>query len=345
MNDVRTLLFPVLVDVVHIVAIRQEHIQLDRDHRIFLAVNVLGLNVKLGTVEGRFAGRFRIVQSDLIEDLAHSTFDLVPLLGRAQILVGILGIPLGEPIGHILLQSQRRQTVLGQPHAVLEFLIDLLGRADQMALGDRELPHTRQTVHLAGILVSEKRRRLAHPIGKIPVALLRSLVDIVLERTGHGTQRIDIRIGIMLDHGNILHAVNFSLRVSRIVQILLALVAEGEHAVLVMVPVIGDFIERGLGHQRCPRTYIPPFIVFQILDPALQFLNDLCSFRQEQRQALADDIDGRKEPHLPAQPVVVALVYALQILQILFQIRLLRIRGAVDPGQHLVVLITPPVSA
>ena len=81
---------------------------------------------------------------------------MVPLLLRALVLVlGVRGIPLGEAERALIKQADCAEAILGKIEAVTEFILQLIRAEHQMALGDRELAHTDEAVHLAGILVAE----------------------------------------------------------------------------------------------------------------------------------------------------------------------------------------------
>ena len=188
-----------------------------------------------------------------------------------------------------------------------------------MALGNGELAHADQSVHLAGVLIAEEGRGLAQAHGQVAVGPGPVQKDLVLERARHGTQ------------GEAL------LR-------LVLRVAQDEHAVEIMVPVAGDLIELPLCHQRCLRQQIAALLLL-ILDPALQQLDDPRALGQQDRQPLADDIDGGEILQLPAQLVVVPLQRLLLLLQVGVQLVLGREGDAVNALQHLPVGIAAPVRA
>ena len=127
------------------------------------------------------------------------------------------------------------------------------------------------------------------------------------------------------------------------VQLLFVFIAEDEHAVLIVVPVIRDLIQCGLRHQRRFSADIAPFVVLSVFNPSLKFLDDFGALRHDQRKTLTNDISCCEQFHLAAQAVVVAVLDIRKIFQILFQIRFLRERCAVDSGQHFVMLVSPPV--
>ena len=111
-------------------------------------------------------------------------------------------------------------------------------------------------------------------------------------------------------------------------------VAENEHAVEVVVPVAGDLIQLALGQQRRLRQQIAALFLL-VLDPALQRLDDARALRQQDGQALADNVDGREVFQLTAELVVVALAGFLLLLQVFVQLLLLREGNAVDALEHL----------
>ena len=211
-----------------------------------------------------------------------------------------------------------------------------------MSLGNGELAHARQAVHLAGIFIAEQRRGFAHAVGKVAVALSAGFVNIVLERAGHRTKRIDIVVGVVLDHCDVLDPVEILVRLGR-VELLLVIITEDEHAVLVVVPVVGNLVEGGLGHVRRAGADIAPLVILEIFNPTLQPLYDLRAAGHEQRETLSDDIDCREDIHLPAEAVVVPLLDVLEMLKVRFQVFLFRVGRAVDASEHLIVLIASPV--
>ena len=112
-----------------------------------------------------------------------------------------------------------------------------------------------------------------------------------------------------------------------------------------MLPVAGDLVQVFLGHQRSFGADVTPFVVFQILDPALEGLHNLGAFGQHERKALADDVHGGEKLHLAAQLVVVAVLDILQISQMLFEVFFGEESHAEDTGERLVAAVATPVSS
>lgn len=174
-------------------------------------------------------------------------------------------------------------------------------------------------MHFAGVLVAEQRGRLAEAHRQVAVGAGAVQIDLILERAGHRAQ-------------------------SEAFLRLVVRVAENEHAVEVVVPVAGDLIQLALGQQRRLRQQIAALFLL-VLDPALQRLDDARALRQQDGQALADNVDGREVFQLTAELVVVAPAGLLLLLQVFVQLLLLREGNAVDALEHLALRIAAPVSA
>ena len=80
-----------------------------------------------------------------------------------------------------------------------------------MSLGDCKLSYADKTVHFARCFVTEKGRGFVKTHGKVTVASAAVKICLVLEGAGHGTQ-----------------CENF---------LVFFLVAQNEHAILIMIPV------------------------------------------------------------------------------------------------------------
>ena len=256
----------------------------------------------------------------MIQNVAHDTLCLFPLLRRALVLVArICRIPLREPEGAVVQQSHGIQEILCQLQAVLEFFFQLIRTQDVVTLGNGELAHTDQTVHLAGVLVPEQGGSFCQTHGQITVGTLAVQVNLILERAGHGTQGEAV-LGLIVG------------------------IAQNEHAVQIVIPVAGDLVELPLCQQRCLGQQAA-VCLFHVLDPALKQLNHSCALGQQHRQTLTDHVNRREVFQFPAQLVVVTLLGFLQLVQVLFQHGSLGECDGIDTGQHLVFLRTSPVCA
>ena len=244
MDDVGGLLLAVHVHVLHAELLGQEHVDLDGDEGILLAVDVAVLDVQLGAVEGGLVDADGVVHVQVVQDLTHHALGLIPLFGGAFVLVvGVGGVPLGEAEGTLVQQADGIQAVFCQVQAALELLLQLLRAQDQVALGDGELADPDQAVHLAGVLVAEEGRGLAQTHGQVTVGPAAVQEDLVLEGAGHGTQG-EALLGLVVG------------------------IAQNEHAVQIVVPVAGDLIQLPLGHEGGLGEQIAALLL-GVLHPAL----------------------------------------------------------------------------
>ena len=54
-DNAGTLLVTVLINIVHVKLLRQQGVPLDGNHGVFLAIHVFGIDIHLGSVEGRLS--------------------------------------------------------------------------------------------------------------------------------------------------------------------------------------------------------------------------------------------------------------------------------------------------
>ena len=200
-----------------------------------------------------------------------------------------------------------------------EFLLQLIGAQDDMALRNGELAHTDETVHLAGILIAEQGGGLTQAHGEIAVAAGAVEEYLVMEWAGHGAQGKAF-LGLIVG------------------------IAQHKHAIQVMIPVAGDLIELALGHQGGLGEEVAALLL-GILYPALHQLDHPGALGQQDRQALADDINGGEVFQLTAQLIVVAAAGFLQPGQVFFQHTALGEGAAVNTAEHLILFAAAPVGA
>ena len=128
---------------------------MDRNHGIFFAINVSGIDINLRSVKGSFTDILHIRNLQFVHNITHVLLGLLPNLWLTNIFFTIIRIPLGQMIGNILLNTQRLQTMLCQCQTILKFLHHLIRSYDQMSLGNGKLTDSGQSVHFTGILISE----------------------------------------------------------------------------------------------------------------------------------------------------------------------------------------------
>ena len=187
MNDIRCFESIVRINVCHTEFLSEKHIYLDGDKRIFLAENVLYLNIKLGSVECRFVDTYSIVLSSevLIEKLFHDSLRFIPLLCGTLILICTLRIPLRESERAIVLEAENVKAVECEIETSLKLFCKLFGTKNKVSFRDGKLTHTDKTVHLSAILISEECGGLTESHGKISVGSFLIEEHLILERARH----------------------------------------------------------------------------------------------------------------------------------------------------------------
>ena len=104
-------------------------------------MDVLDLDIQLGSVECRLADTDDIRNAQIVENGLHLALCLVPLLLRADVFRAVIGVPLRKAVGSVLIQTQRLEHENGKLQTALEFVLQLVGTAHQMSLGNGKLPH------------------------------------------------------------------------------------------------------------------------------------------------------------------------------------------------------------
>ena len=128
MNDVRQLFLAVGINVVHAEFLCQQHVDLDGNQRIFLAVDIPVLDIQFRPVECRLVDTDFVVYAQVVQNIAHHPLGFLPLLRRSFVLVIRIGrIPLGEAEGALIQQPHGAQEVFRQIQAVFEFFFQLIG--------------------------------------------------------------------------------------------------------------------------------------------------------------------------------------------------------------------------
>ena len=142
-NDVNTENIEVLQEYTQSGSLKSSHIY--GNERIYSDIYdpvTEAFNVSNYNYDGRGSVVQTVTGTDVTSQLSYDPFG---------------NLTMGEPEGALIQQAQSAQAVLGQIQTALELLLQLIGANDEMTLRDRELTHSDKTVHLARVLVSEKR--------------------------------------------------------------------------------------------------------------------------------------------------------------------------------------------
>ena len=236
MDNVWAYLVPILVNVIHVKLGGQQGVPLDGNHRILFAIDIFGIDINFGAIESGLAHFLRIRDLQLIHDFTHMLLRLFPDLWLTDVFLAVVRIPFRELVSYLFLHAQGSQAVFCQGKAILELLHHLVWPYDQMPLRNGKLAHTGQTMHFAGILIAEQGGSLTVAQRQVTVGMLLCFVDIILEGAGHWTERQYLFVAV--------------------------LISQHEHTIGIMIPMPGNFIKVGLGHQRRLGPDIAPFIVF-----------------------------------------------------------------------------------
>ena len=173
-------------------------------------------------------------------------------------------------------------------------------------------------MHLAAVLVAEERGRLVVAQRQVAIGTGAVEVRLILEGTGHGTQRVAFLAFLFL--------------------------AQHEHTVLVVVPVTADFVEVALCHEG-GLGELPAAALFLVLDKALQKLNHSCALGEHDGQSLTDIVHRHEEFQLASEFVVVALFGFFEHREMFFQHRRLGEGHAINAAEHFIFSVAAPVSA
>ena len=320
MDNVGILLCSVYINIFHTELFCKKHIYLNGNDGILLAVNVVVLNIKLGSVECGFVNAYSVFNAKVVKDLLHCRLSSLPLLLCSFILVlGVCGIPLREAEGAVFKHTNSIKAVFCKLQTALEFFFKLLGSEDKMTLGNGELSYSDKTVHLSAVLVSEKCGGLAQSHRQISVGTLTVKEYLILERTGHRTE-------------------------SKALLFLVVGIAQNEHSVTVMIPVTRDLVKLSLCHIGCLCKNIAP-LCLGILYPSLEKLDNLCALGEKYGKSLSDIVNSGEIFKLTSDLVVVTSLCFFNLFQIFFKLGSLGECRSVNTAKLLALGIASPVCA
>ena len=317
-DDERTRLFAVLVDVHHVESLREREVQLHGEERVLLAVHVGALHVEFRPVERRFAPRLGVLYAEVVEDGLHRAFAALPVRRVADVFVRIGRIPPRETVGHVAFEVECPEHELDEVHRSRELVLQLVGRAHDVSVRERELAYARKPVHFAARLFAELYGGLRVPYGQVAVGFQPVFVYRELEGTRHRAQAQDLVVHVLL--------------------------ADVEHLVLVVIPVSRGDEQIVLGHDgRLGEQVSAP--LFLVLDETLHDLYDARALGHDERKPLSDVLVRHEDAQLSAQLVVVALLRLFELRKVLVKVGFLVERRPVDAREHLVLFVAAPVSA
>ena len=243
----------------------------------------------------------------MLKSLAQAIRREFPILIRAH---GIIWAR--RELGHVG-QAERVVDFIEEVDRVLDFFLYLIRRDEEMRIVLREVADAEQAVELTGLLVAMDEAEFAEAQRQVTVAVLLGVVD---EHAARAVHRLD-RIVFTVDLREV-------------------------HVLFVMIPVAGRLPELTVQDDR--RLDLLVAVAAMDIAPVIdELIADDHAVRMEEREARAFLMQA-EEVELLAELAVIALLGLLEHVQVRIEVSLLLEGRAVDALQHLVVLITAPVS-
>ena len=296
---------------VHVLQVKVErHLEVELDGAALpgTAERVLQVEVDLGAIEGAVALVDLVVHAQLLQSGAQALLGASPVLVRTH---GVLGA--GGKLNVVLKAKLLVHGVDEVDHAH-DLVGQLVGTHKQVGVVLVKAAHAEQAVQGAAQLVAVHQANLAGADGQLAIGVRLGGVHQHAARAVHGLNAVLF----VVDDG-------------------------GVHVVLVVVPVARGLPQLLVHDERRGDLHVAGLVVD--LAPVVQqrVLKDH-AVRQEEREA-GGLVAHHKEVHLAADLAVVALLGLLQHVHVLVELFLGGKGDAVDAGEHLVVLVTLPVSA
>ena len=305
----------VRVDILQVELRRQAEIQLTGTQCIFRADGGFHVHVQLRSVESGFADLLGILNAQLVQHFAQCAFRLVPHLVVLVIFHLILRIPQAQHAA-VVRDMEVFINIADQVHNAGNLVLDLVGRHKQVRVVLAEMPSAFDALQRTAGLEAEIVRHFADPDRQIPVGVQPVGINHHVVRAVHGAQYKAF-------------AFHFHRR---------------EHVFLVMIPVSAGPVkihraDAGRHHVLIAQH---PFL---FLDIVFQFHPDRVALRKEHGQSLADQVVRHEQLHFLANLPVIPGFGFLHLALVFLQLVRVPEGNAVQPRQHLVLLVVFPVRA
>ena len=273
------------------------------------AHDVADVEVDLGAVEGAVAGVEHVVDALALEHACEDALGELPDLVRADALLrprAELDLDVGEAEGGV--------DVLHEADDAEHLFFELLGGAVDVRVVLGEVAHAEEAVQHAAHLVAVDTAQLCHAQRQVAVGAPAALVDQQAAGAVHGLHRVRL----LVDGGEV-------------------------HVLFVVVPVAAALPELAAQDHRGADLLVTGAHVLGAPEVDHR-VPQAHALGVEEREAGALLVEA-EEVEVPADPPVVALAGELERLEVRRQLVLARERGAVDAGEHLVLLVAAPVRA
>ncbi len=276
MDDHRSPLLSVLGDVLQVELLGQMEVDLDGRDRLFAAEDVADLDVELRPVERRLAGRLGEWQAQRLHRLAEHPLAHLPHGVVLDVLLAVVRVAQRQTIP-VVSDAEGRVGALDQAHHVRELLLHLVRRAEDVRVVQRHGADAAEPADDARLLVTVHGAELRDAHRQVTVAPELRRVDEDMVRAVHGPE----------DH------------------LLMVEVHRREHAVAIVLPVPGDFVQVALGDVRRVDMLIARLALLP-QDVLLEDSANRGAFGEPQGQSCADELVRREQLQLAAEPPVVA---------------------------------------
>ena len=190
MNHDRAVRFVIGAGVFQFESLWQIVVELDRSKLPLAADAVSNHEVGLRPVERGFAFALGEVQARVHKNFSKCLFGSVPQLRRTDILIGTRVA--FRKLHAVVVQADGVEYELDQVERVFEFFFNLLGSAEQVSVVLRQAADSKETIQLAGLLVSINRAEFSQPHGKVTVASLLRLIHLHVMRAVHRLEQVTL---------------------------------------------------------------------------------------------------------------------------------------------------------
>ena len=180
----------VVADVLQVEAFGQVVVELHGPQLPLATDRVADHEVRLRSVERGLSFTLGEFEAGLLKDFAEDTLGLIPQFVGADILVGA-GLTHAE-LDAIVLEADGGKDELHQVERVLEFLFNLIGRAEEVGVVLGEAADSQHAVEFARLLVPIDGAELGQPDREVTVRSGDRLVHLHVMRAVHRLEQIPL---------------------------------------------------------------------------------------------------------------------------------------------------------
>ena len=302
----RTMFLAIFPGVGQVKFLRQQHIQLDGAALPGPADGILQMEVDLRAVKGAVPFVDAVLQAEIVHGLAQGVGGHFP---RSIVAHGVV-----RTGGQFCMVGQAEGGVhfVEQTDGFLDHIFDLVGHHEDVGIVLGEAAHTEQAVQGAGQFMTMDQAQFAHPQRQFFVGVGFVGIDQHAAGAVHGFDGVIFTI----DFGEV-------------------------HVFFVVIPVTGGFPQLPV-HDHGGHDFLVTVLAMDFSPVIDQGIPDDHAVRQEEGEARAV-IAEHEQAQLFAQFPVIPFFSFFHHVQVRFQVFLAGKSRTIDPLQHLVVFITPPV--